>query len=269
MGNARTQIAPTTLRLGVALAFAACVLLVTAVPGVFSVDDDNYLVTVTALQRGQLHVVGTEGLPPSRELLFFEPATRFREVTATPVYSTAPPLYAFMAWPFAWFGLFGLIALNVLAYCATGALVFAMTRRLSQQPRTPWLALGIFMLCTYSIEYAQGLWPHMLAVALTTAAANAAMRARAEGGARDAAVSGLCAGLAIGTRYQNLALALLIGAGAVLWGTKRARIAAGFTAGLALPLMAASTINALRLGTWNPVSKGPWYITLRLPDESI
>ena len=55
---------------------------------------------------------GTGGLPPSRELLYFDPAATGREVTTTPVASTAPPLYAPLALPFLLLGWRGLVLLN-------------------------------------------------------------------------------------------------------------------------------------------------------------
>jgi len=54
----------------VALLLAGGVLLVaTTIPGVFTVDEDHYMVTVLALRAGQLTAPGTGGLPPSRSLL--------------------------------------------------------------------------------------------------------------------------------------------------------------------------------------------------------
>src|SRR5262245_13776291 len=101
------------------------------VPGVFTVDDNNYLVNVLALRQGRVTIANTEGLPPSRELLFFAPTARSRVVTSTPVASTAPPLYAAIALPFSYLGWRGLVGLNTLAYLVTIYLVFAYTRRYS------------------------------------------------------------------------------------------------------------------------------------------
>ena len=65
-----------------------------AVPGVFIVDEINYLVNALALRDGRVTIANTEGLSPSRELVFFDPFPPTRIVDATPVSSTAPPLYA-------------------------------------------------------------------------------------------------------------------------------------------------------------------------------
>src|SRR4029079_13238229 len=90
----------------------------TVVPGVFTVDDNNYLVNVVALRQGRGTLGNTKGLPPSRGLLSFCPTSVSRNLTATRVVSTAPPLYAIVALPFSYFGWRGLTALNTLSYLA-------------------------------------------------------------------------------------------------------------------------------------------------------
>jgi hypothetical protein len=75
-----------------------------------------------------LTVPQTDGLPPSAELLFFDPGPWTRTVTATPVASTAPPLYALVALPFSVFGWRGLVALNTLAFLATSLLIFVFVQ---------------------------------------------------------------------------------------------------------------------------------------------
>src|SRR5262245_10727475 len=82
------------------LVFLGIVATASVVPGIFTVDENNYLVNVVALRHGHVTLKNTAGLSPSKELLFFEPAILSRQVTSTPVASTAPPLYAFIALPF-------------------------------------------------------------------------------------------------------------------------------------------------------------------------
>ena len=62
-------LAIAVLALGMAVSF-------TVVPGVFIVDDNNYLINVLALRQGRFTVANTDGLSPSRELLFFDPGPR-------------------------------------------------------------------------------------------------------------------------------------------------------------------------------------------------
>lgn len=250
---------------GVLLAGALVVLCValfaTMVPAAFTADENNYLTTVVALREGGLTLPWTAGLSPAFELYFFDPSPGSRGVPTTPIGSTAPPLYAPLALPFSYFGWEGLVALNVLSFAAIAAAVFAYVARHASRRSSPWIAAAAFTLGGYSLEYAQGMWPQMLAAALGTAGFVLAAHAR-EGGRRAlgaAAAAGLALGLATGVRYQNLVLAAAIGATLFLSGRRRLAACGAFAAGIALPLLACSLVNHARLGTFNPVTKGPGY----------
>lgn len=256
---------PLPRRLVWALALLALLLTATVVPGVFTIDEDHYLATLLALREGRLTVPGTEGLTPSRSLLWFDPEARGRRVESTPVAPTAPPLYAPVALPFSLLGWRGLVALQTLAWMAAALLVAGYAARYAREaPAVPWLAAGAFALGGYSIEYAQGLWPHMLSILLVVGAAALAARVRDGGAPWLAFAAGLAAGLAAGVRYQNAVVAVLIGAGIFLWTDRRWTRSAAYAGGLALPLAASSLINHARLGSWNPISKGPRYLDLGL-----
>jgi hypothetical protein len=235
------------------------------VPGVFTIDEPHYLVTVLGLRQGRLTVPGTEGLPPSRSLAYFDPQGQRRVVTQTPIAATVPPLYAPLALPFSFLGWRGLVLLNTLGFLAVTALVFFATSRHAADPRTAWLAAGTFALGGYALEYAIGLWPHMVSAALTTAAVVLAGRVRDGAGLGWAAVAGGLAGLAAGVRYQNVLVVGLVGLGLLLLGSRRIAATACYGLGAAAPLAAAAWMNHHRLDTWNPISKGAGY----LPDVSL
>jgi hypothetical protein len=230
------------------------------VPGVFSADDNNYLINVLALRQGRVTVANTAGLPPSRELLSFDPGPWSRRVESTPVASTAPPLYALLAFPFHQAGWRGLVALNTLAYSATIFLVFAHADRYARHRSTPWLAAATFALGGFAIEYAQGLWPHSLSVMLCAAGVFAIGRLVDGGRLWLAAAAGLGLGLATGIRYQNVVLLIAAGLALMLWGARRRRALAIYALAASLPVMASSVINHARLESWNPVSKGEGYL---------
>jgi hypothetical protein len=237
------------------------VVTLTVTPSAFTVDDLNYLITVLAARGGHVTVANTEGLTPSRELLFFDPAAALRAVQSTPVAPATPPLYGPLAVPFSWFGWRGLVALNTLSYLATIGAVFMYANRYASQPQTSWIAAGAFALGGYAIEYAQGLWPHALSFALCVAGIILAGRA-VEGTALGlAAASGFSLGLATGIRYQNAAIVAAVATGIVfLAQSQRWRTLWSFAVGAAVPLTAVSFINHSRLGSWNPISKGPGYL---------
>jgi 4-amino-4-deoxy-L-arabinose transferase-like glycosyltransferase len=242
------------------LGVAGLLLSLTVVPGLFTIDESNYLTTTLGLRAGRLTVPGTDGLPPSRELIFFDPALKSRAVSKTPVASTAPPLYAFLSLPFSYLGWRGLVGLNTLAFLLAAAVVFLYARDFSQRSRTPWVAVGAFALGGYVIEYAQGVWPHMLAGALCIVALYGASRARRGERLGWAFAAGLIAGLAIGTRYQNIVFAGGIGLGLLVWTRRRVPVAVAYGMGLLIPLAACSVINHYRLDSWNPIGKVPGYL---------
>lgn len=251
-----------------ALAALGIALTVTVVPGVFTVDANNYLVNVVALRQGRVTVPNTDGLPPSRELLFFEPGPWSRSVTSTPVASNAPPLYAPIALPFSLAGWRGLVALNTLSYLATAALVFWYAARYTDDKRAPWLAASAFALCGWAMEYAQGVWPQALSFALCTAGVVAAGEAieRAATGAKPfalAAASGFLLAVAAGVRYQNAVMLGATGA-AIVWLSPRQRFgnASAFTFAALPPLAVSAALNHARLGSWNPISKGGNYLSV-------
>ena len=248
-------------RLLIALAALGFVLTATVIPGVFTVDDNNYMINVVALRQGRVTVANTEGLTPSRELLFFDPTPANRIVVSTPVASTAPPLYAPLALPFSLFGIRGLVALNTLSFLVVIALVFTYTRRNSTHSSAPWLAASALAFGAYSIEYAQGIWPHMLSTALCFGSVVAASRVADCGRVRFSALSGALIGIATGVRYQNFVLVAGIGLVIIVWGHRRVLVSAAYGASAAIPLLLCSSINHARLGSWNPISKGPGYLT--------
>ena len=257
---------PATLL--IALATLGVVLSIFVIPAPFTVDDNNYLVNVLALRQGRVTIANTEGLTPTRELLFFDPGPWEREVKSTPVASTAPPLYAPIALPFSIFKWRGLVALNTLAYLVTTVLVFVYTRRYATASSTPWLAAIAFALGSFVIEYALGVWPHALSMAIVFSAVMLAGRSIESGDARPAAAAGFLLAVAAGVRYQNAALLAAVGAGVFLLGRRRLIPAVAFALCALIPLAISSAINHERHGSWNPISKGPGYLTLPAVGQS-
>jgi len=246
----------------VALAILLVILLATSLPGIFSIDEDSYIASVVGVRNGSLELDATAGLSPSPELFSFDAAPLGRRIDSTPVTTNLPPLYGVIALPFSWLGVRGLIALQTLSFVLCAWLVFGFTRRETERDDLAWFAAGTFALASFSIEYAQGIWPHMLAVALVMIAVDCASRIRAGSPAaiRLAALAGVAAGLAAGVRYQNIIIAGAV-AVTLAWSDKRVRTIGIYAAACALPLLASAAMNASRLGTWNPVSKGPTYLS--------
>jgi hypothetical protein len=266
-----SRIAPLVLVL--ALGAFGVVLVLTSVPGPFTVDEANYLVTVIGARQGSVHVPNTAGLLASRELLFFDPVPWTRTVNQTPVTSVAPPLYAWLALPFSFAGWRGLVALNVIGYLTSVACVFFYTREHATRTLTPWLAAGTVALGAFLTEYAQGLWPHAVSLGLCTAALYLANAEIGDGNAgaikpslSRTALAGFLLGLAAGVRYQNAVLIAASGLGLLIWSTRRLKAILAFSCGAAVPLLVSAFINHARFDSWNPISKGPGYLNVPVPD---
>jgi len=237
------------------------VLFTTRVDGPFLVDECHYLVQVSGLRQCSLSVPGTEGLTPTPALAYFDPMVHFKKHHTSPVVSTVPPLYAVMALPFSLLGWPGLVLLNLLSFLMAGYLVWAHTASLATRPHTPGLALVTFTLGTYCLEYAQGMWPQMLSMFLCTLSVVLAARVRDGASMGVALAAGIMGGLASGVRYQNIVVAGMVGLGLLALGQRRrTEASAMFILGLSLPLGASSVFNYLRLGHWNPLSKGASYL---------
>jgi hypothetical protein len=237
---------------------AAAALLI--VPGVFTVDENNHLAWVVSLRSGQLTLPGTDALPRSSELLFFDPVPEVRPGARAS--SVVPPLYGLFALPFSLAGWTGLFLLNLAAWLVTIALVRAAARRAGASQPAAWIGALAFALAGFSLEYAVGVWPHALAACLSLAAFVAALHAADRDRVRWAYAAGLLAGLATGVRYQHIVTAGLLGLVLLTDPVRRVRKALAYATGLALPLALCSVANSLRAGIVNPVSKGRGYVGL-------
>lgn len=233
------------------------------VPGIFTVDEDNAVAWLVALRSGRLSLPGTDGLPASRELLFFEPAVASRG--PGPALSSVPPLYALFALPFSWLGFESLVLPNLLAWLGTAALIVGEARRQACTRLSAWTGGLAFALAGFSLEYAAGVWPHALSAFLCFTAFVLALRAMDAGRATTAALAGLCAGVAAGVRYPNAVFAAAVGLAVLLLARRRWRLSFAYALGVVLPTLACAAINRARMGSFHPFSKGPGYTHLPVP----
>ncbi len=223
--------------------------------GPFTIDDINYLVTANGLRHGTLFVPGTEGLTPSRELAAFDPDAQKRTITSTPIFSAVPPLYGPIALPFLILGWRGLVLLNIVSYLLAAFVVFSFLRSYSSDPQTRWLGLTFALVGGFGIEYAQGVWPHMLSAALVVSAFYAASKAWKVENVRMAILSGLVIGTATGIREQNIVFAASLALTMVLFARKKFLSALLFSAGAAVPLTVIASMHYVRQGLWHPFPK--------------
>lgn len=231
------------------------VLSVTAIHGVYIIDEDNYTISALALRDGGFTVKHTQNLTPSRELNYHDPEARQRPISSTPIVALAPPLYAFIALPFSLLGWPGFFLVNCLSLLVAGFLVFKYVQAHTEHRLTPWIACIALLLGSYCLEYAQGVWPHMLSMAMCTAGFILCTRGCQNQSVALVASAGLVMGIAVGVREQNVLFAMCVGATILLAQSKRFVFVLSYGVGIAVPLIVISFINLARLDIFHPFPK--------------
>lgn len=224
--------------------------------GLYTIDELIYLMSAEAMRaRGSLIVENGWDLirSPDLQLWFLVDGPN----GLAPQY---PPGLAAIGAPFAGlFGARGLILVNALAAAATLFLVRALARRLFRDEGAALGAALLFGLGSFWLEYAWGVWPHALGVALATAALLCVLRgldAGDGGGPGWAAAAGALIGAGMLVRADAVLLLPAAAAAAILWSARPwASLAAG-AAGLAPFAVAMAAANARKFGTLNPLSYG-------------
>lgn len=243
------------------LATLALVLGLTTVPGIFTIDENNFMVSVLSLREGGFEVPGTEKLTRSKELAYFAPQPDRFVVREGPLTTDAPALYAFFALPFSLFGWSGLFWVNIVALVAVAACVYLAVRAHSASAGSAGLAAALILGGGYCLEYAQAVWPHMLSAALCVGAFLAASKVRAGSPVTIAFLAGLLAGSAAGIREQNIVFAGGVGLTLLLLGPHRFRSSLVFGLGVLVMLLLMAWVNLERSGVFHPVPKSTAYVS--------
>ena len=119
-----------------------------------------------------------------------------------------PELLSVMVWPlFVLFGYHGLLLLEALAFMAINGLLFALASRLLGGRHHGWLAMALYSFATFSWEYSQSSYPHLVSTAFLLAAYYLVARTLPFGpevAARSSwcATAGLAAGIAVALRLD-------------------------------------------------------------------
>jgi len=229
-------------------------------PGVFSVDESHYLLAADAFAKeGSFQIENGYERYHDEALLFFYTLVP-DAVERLGTVATVPPYHAVLAAPYLKaFGLTGLFLLNLICFAATCIAVRRLASRLHSEGHFATVAASVFMLGSFGLEYALGIWPHALSQTLIAWAFEAFLCARESKGRRAlllAGLSGLLASAATGVRIQNILMLPVL--------PVMARWALGCTwplliahvCGWVPPLISYSLINLHRLDTLNPFTYG-------------
>lgn len=247
-----------------AILLHAAAVTLTAIPGHLSIDEATYHLMARSLSQGSLTVANGYETLPSPELELATSRTRFIQVSGDRLVGKYPVLFPALAAPlYGRLGYAGLILLNALAYGAAVLLTFLIARRVGIPPPAATAGCALFVLGTFSWEYAQAAWPHAAALAAALGATllglDAARAADGEGGAPRGYALALGAGLTLGAAAGMRLDAVLIlpALGLILlaarpWPGLLASLGAGCLPGFAL--LAAT--NLIRFDTLNPFSYG-------------
>jgi hypothetical protein len=238
-----------------AVSAALVVLAVVASDGFYNIDEVIYFMGAEAFRETGSFVVenGHAALPLDALRLWFLVEGPKGLVPQYPVGPTVAGALLLDV-----FGQRALIALNVAAGIGTLVLTHALALRLFGCARVALLATGMLVFGTFWAEYVVGHWPHSVSVFCIALAVWLFLDTldRTTGAWKPAALSGLAVGAGLLFRLEGVILLPGLVAAAIIHAARPLPVLVGGAAGV-LPfagLLAWS--NAVRFGTWNPLSYG-------------
>lgn len=242
--------------LGLLLLLHAAAHTLLLVPGPLSVDEVGYHLMTRAVAAGTPWEIwnGYDELP-CQEL----EVTVARTVIAHDGHLVGkyPPLLPWLAAAlYPHFGFRSLVLVNIAAFTVALWLTWSIANRYLRAPWQALLAPLVLGLTTYAWEYAQGAWPHGLALMFSTGAFDCAGRALAAwGGRRSRAVawrwalgSGLLLGLGSLARLDVFLFIAVVGTMLLSASPPAPRLLAAVILGSSVGLLFLSIDNAVRLG---------------------
>ena len=157
-----------------------------------------------------------------------------------------------------WFGFDSLILVNLMAHSAVLGLTWWLARYFLRSSGWALAAPILLSVATHFWEYAEGAWPHSLAMAFSTAAFACAVKCRASasaGGAPKSALvwalaSGALAGLGAGARLDVILWVFI--AAALLCGLRRGGLLLALVAGASLGVALLALDNYGKFGFFWP-----------------
>lgn len=221
--------------------------------GAFSADDALYVEMARAMaENGSLRLTAIDA--PGGAPAMARPFAPLVDGAPAPQY---PSGYAFVGAPFfAVAGVNGLMGLNALSFMAAVWLTFSLARRLGANAGA---AAGLFAGATFASSYALAIWPHMLTLAMTLAAARLTLDATGAAAQRFLTAGG--AGFLIALAASVRVDAMLAAAALFLWlrlfgAPSDRRLALSFGAGLAPGLALCASVNLAKFGIFQPFTYG-------------
>lgn len=225
--------------------------------GVFTIDELIYLISADALARnGSLIVDNGYAEFGSRDLKLWFLIEGPNGLT--PQY---PPGQAALALPFfVTLGAQGLVLLNSLAAAGSAVLTWALARRLYQDAAVATVAVLMLTFCTFQLDYAWSLWPHMTTaffVLLAFYLAAGAMEHQTTGAVLTFSIgSGLAVGAGVLLRADAVLVLPIIAACVVVAARHPFLTTLGGFMGLVPGVAIGAFVNLFKFGTPNILSYG-------------
>jgi len=225
-------------------------------PGFFLIDEAIYYLGARAVAEW-----GSLGISNNGFEQFHSESLKLRFLVdgpqgLTPQYPAGSALLAGMLLPF--LGLRAFILLNALAAVATLFTVRKICLSQFKSETVARIAIALLVTGTFWVEYAVGVWPHLLSTFFAVQAYWFALRHLDSDGKeyRHAVLSGLFAGVGILFRLDAALAVPAIGLIMVMFAPRFVRSSLWFAAGVLPTLALLSGLNCLKFGSPNPLSYG-------------
>ncbi len=172
-----------------------------------------------------------------------------------------PPGMAVLSAPFyLLMGSRGLIMLNALAAAGVAFLTYRLAWRLYRSRVIALISTLVLVLGTFFLEYAWGVWPHMVSAFFVTAAFHLAIEANEAEQSKAVLARSFGSGLAVGAgmlvRTDAILVLPVIAACLILYSKRPIMMIAGGACGLIPGIAAGALVNLHKFGTLNFLSYG-------------
>jgi hypothetical protein len=230
-----------------------------------SVDNRTYLEMIDGVSRHGLPYTTNGPVATHREL-----QARWNRYANGRLWGALPPVFPYLAAPFYRLGgAHAVVRLNVLLLALLALAVARLTQRLTNDPLVgagaAWASLSTTAVATLAVDTS----PYTLAITGVAWCVERAVASLDTRSVRDAGLSGLCAGAAVGSHplcfpmVAPVVAALFVATARDealppwVFTTMSLRRGASALAGVAVVLVPVAVLNHVRFGLWNPVSYGP------------
>ncbi|MBI5375569.1 MAG: hypothetical protein HZA77_09045 [Candidatus Schekmanbacteria bacterium] len=224
------------------------------IPSLFSIDDASYFLMAKSFNDSFSYRI-SNGYEEYKSTVFgvFQPVY-YRNA----MYAKYPPYYPIVAFPFyRVLGFQGLFLLNIISFAGALYFIYLIAMKLFDDRLVAARSVYLYALSTFAMEYAIGLWPHMLSVFLVMAGMYLFLSyfLPDKGSFSVLIASSALLSFSIGIRLLNLEF-LVVAAMLILFVQRKIIPAIIFILSAVPSLLLQGAINSSRFGIFDPFSYG-------------